>query len=59
MAAQSKDSLLEGEEDFHHQWQEYKIKLIYVDATYAKFTVNGENTDKAQVETKKLSDGKK
>ena len=60
MSGAVKDSLLEGEEKtFTIGGKEYKIKLIYVDATYAKFTVNGENTDKLQVgETKKLSDGK-
>ncbi len=60
MSGSTKDSLLEGEEKTYTvEGKEYKVKLTYVDATYAKFSVNGETTDKLQVgETKKLSDGK-
>ena len=60
MSGAVKDSLLEGEEKtFTVDGKEYAVKLVYVDATYAKFTVNGESTDKLQVgDTKKLSDGK-
>ncbi len=36
----------------------YDVALSYVDTTYAKFTVNGEQTDKLQVgDTFKLADG--
>jgi len=37
----------------------YEVTLTYVDSTYAKFTVNGEQTNKLQVgDTYKLSNGK-
>ncbi len=60
MSGSTKDSLLEGEEKTYTvEGKEYKVKLTYTDASYAKFIINGETTDKMQVgETKKLSDGK-
>ncbi len=60
MGGATSDSILEGEEKtFTLSGKEYKVKLSYVDDDEAKFTVNGESTDKMQVgQTKKLSDGK-
>jgi len=60
MSGAVKDSVLEGEEKTYTvDGKEYKVKLVFVDGTYAKFTINGETTDKLQVgETKKLADGK-
>ncbi|MEK6969766.1 MAG: hypothetical protein AABW48_05040, partial [Nanoarchaeota archaeon] len=53
-------SLLEGEtQSYLLNGNTYKISLTYVDSTYAKFSVNGEITDKLQVgDVYKLADGK-
>ncbi len=59
MGGSESSTILESEEKtLTVKGKEYKVKLVYVDATYAKFEVNGETTDKLQVgDTKKLKDG--
>jgi len=58
MAGATKDTLLEGESKTYKVGdKEYDVTLTYVDSTYAKFTVNGEATNKLQNgETYILSD---
>ena len=47
MAGATADTLLEGEsKSFTIGDKDYDVSLIYVDATYAKFVVNGETTQK-------------
>ena len=52
-------ALKEGEEKTYKvAGKSYKTKLVFTDSDEAKFTVNGESTDKLQVgDTYKLSDG--
>ena len=59
MGGSESSTILESEEKtLTVKGKDYKVKLVYVDATYAKFEVNGETTDKLQVgDTKKLKDG--
>ena len=59
MAGASTDTLLEGEaKTYDAAGKKYDVTLSYVDDQYAKFTVNGEATNKLQVgETYILSDG--
>ncbi len=59
MAGASRDTLLEGEAGTYMvKGKEYEVSLSYVDATKAKFTVNGETTNKLAVgETYVLADG--
>jgi len=59
MAGASRDTLLEGESGTYTvKGKEYEVALTYVDATNAKFTVNGESTNKLKVgETYVLADG--
>ncbi len=59
MGGSESSTILESEEKtLAVKGKDYKVKLVYVDATYAKFDVNGELTDKLQVgDTKKLKDG--
>ncbi len=59
MGGASSGSLLEGESTSVSVGdKKFDVALSYVDTTYAKFTVNGEQTDKLQVgDTYKLSDG--
>ena len=58
MGGATTDTLLEGEsQTYTVNDNEYDIALTYVDATNAKFTVNGESTSKLQVgETHMLAD---
>ncbi len=58
MGGSSSGSLLEGETTtLSVNDKSYDVTLTFVDETYAKFTVNGEGTDKLQVgDTFKLSD---
>lgn len=53
-------TLLEGEsQTYSISGASYDVALTFVDTTYAKFTVNGESTNKLQEgDTYKLSDGK-
>src|SRR3989344_2665333 len=59
MGGAESSTILESEEKtIAVKGKDYKVKLNYVDGTYAKFDVNGELTDKLQVgDTKKLKDG--
>ncbi len=59
MAGASSDTLLEGEsKTYDAAGKKYDVTSSYVDDTYAKFTVNGEATNKLKVgETYILSDG--
>ncbi len=59
MGGSTSGSLKEGEEKTYKVGtSSYKVKLVYTDETNAKFTVNGESTDKLQVgDTYKLKDG--
>jgi hypothetical protein len=59
MGGSATGSLLEGESTSVTALdKEYDVTLSYTDATYAKFTVNGEATDKLQKgDTFKLADG--
>ncbi|MBI2102546.1 hypothetical protein HYT55_01805, partial [Candidatus Woesearchaeota archaeon] len=59
MGGASSGTLLEGEStSVSVADKTYDVALTYVDTTYAKFTVNGEQTDKLQVgDTFKLADG--
>lgn len=59
MAGSARDTLLEGEsKTYTVKNTEYEVALSYVDATKAKFTVNGETTNKLAVgETYVLADG--
>ena len=58
MGGASADTLLEGEsQTYTVDGNEYDVALTYVDATNAKFTVNGESTNKLSVgETHILAD---
>jgi hypothetical protein len=59
MAGASRDTLLEGESNSYKVGdKEYDVSVTFVDATKAKFTVNGETTSKLGVgETYVLADG--
>lgn len=59
MGGSVRGSLLEGDSTtLETGGKSYEVTLTFVDETYAKFLVNGEQTDKLQVgDTYKLSDG--
>src|SRR3989338_684748 len=59
MGGSTSGTLLEGESStVTAVGKEYDVALIYTDADYGKFTVNGETTDKLQKgDTYKLADG--
>ncbi len=59
MGGAIRGSLSEGEtKTYQLDGEDYKVKLIYVDSTHVKFSVNGESTNKLQAgDIQKLSDG--
>lgn len=59
MGGSASGSLLEGEStSLSVKGKTYDVSLVFVDTTYAKFTVNGEQTDKLQKgDTFQLADG--
>jgi hypothetical protein len=57
MSGSSRDTLLEGESRTYTNGKTYDVELVYVDATDAKFVVNGQATNKLKVgETFTLAD---